>query len=130
MTLLAIVNRSARTDRDSDGNLVYDVAFRVVDGLFAPAGSSESTGNGRDQVTQQPAVYLEHGERVDVDDAVVVPPVAALSVTADGFLTIPTGADGWPVGDRYEVDGQPVDWADPWSDWTPGVEVRLRKVSG
>lgn len=120
MTAVAIVTRTA-DGRDSDGNTATTITFRVVDALYAPAGATESTGNGRDQVISQPTVYLETGEQVGVNDAVVLLPGPVVDV----------GADGWPVGDRYEVDGVPVDWQSPWDDgWQPGVEVKLRKVAG
>ena len=33
-------------------------------------------------------------------------------------------------GQRYDVDGDPGDWGTGFTDWDPGIEVRLRKVLG
>jgi hypothetical protein len=34
------------------------------------------------------------------------------------------------AGQTYEVDGSPNDWQHPLTGWRPGVEVRLKRVTG
>lgn len=100
------IHRRAVTGQDSYGNDIYaDVDALVGVVAFAPGASSEVT-QGRDTITTQPTVYLPAGTVVDGISA----------VTAGGV--------------RYDVDGNPNAWRSPFSGWAPGIEVRLKAVTG
>jgi hypothetical protein len=93
------------TGTDSDGNDVYSEAQTTVSGAYAPGGSTELI-QGRDTVTTQPIVYLPAGTVVNPADNIIV------------------------AGVRYLVDGSPNNWANPFTGWVPGVEVKLLVVTG
>lgn len=102
--LVTLLRRTV-SGQDAFGNDVMAETSTVVLGAFAPGGSSEVT-QGQDVVITQPTVYLPAGTAV-------------------------TPADGVEIaGDRYEVDGSPNDWLNPFTGSQPGVEVRLRRVTG
>lgn len=100
------VHRRTVTSWDGYRDDVYTDANDQVQALaFAPGASVEVT-QGRDTITTQPTVYLPTGTVLD----------GVSAVTARGV--------------RYEVDGSPRDWRSPFSGRRPGVEVRLRGVTG
>jgi hypothetical protein len=100
------IHRRVVTGQDSYGNDLYSDVDELVDVIaFAPGASVEVTA-GRDTITTQPAVYLPAGAQVD----------GLSAVTAGGV--------------RYEVDGNPSVWRSPFTGWAPGVEVRLKVVTG
>jgi hypothetical protein len=90
---------------DAAGNDTFTTSASTVKALFAPGTSVEQI-QGQDTVTTSPIVYLEASTDPRAIDAVVI------------------------AGTTYEVDGVPNVWTSPWTGWTPGVEVRLRTVSG
>lgn len=55
-------------------------------------------------------------------------------------LYAPAGADllatdqveitSGPVAGLYELDGEPFEWTSPYTGWTPGLEVSLRRAEG
>lgn len=102
--LITIVTRTV-TGHDSLGDDTYSTVSTVVRGAFAPGGSVELV-QGQDQVIIQPTVYLPPGAVVAPTDQVVV------------------------RGVTYDVDGSPNDYASPYTGWQPGVEVRLKAVTG
>lgn len=118
---LVLVTRTV-TGRDSYGNDVYGLTTTVVVGAFAPGGSSELI-QGQDTLIANPTVYLPAGTAVGGVDAVVRNP------TLNGDQPVLDG-DGKPLGDWYEVDGPPAVWSSPLTGWSPGVEVRLERVTG
>jgi endonuclease YncB( thermonuclease family) len=91
---------------DAFGNDTWTTAATPVQAVYAPGSSSENVGQGRDALTLQPTVYLPGGTDVRAVDAVVID------------------------GDTFEVDGEPIDWRHALTGWNPGVEVRLRRVTG
>ena len=75
--------------------------------LFAPGGSRESGALRTSyRVTTKPAIFLDQNPGVGEHDEFTV------------------------RGKRYKVDGEPDDWKTGMTAWDPGVEVRLKKVSG
>jgi hypothetical protein len=90
---------------DALGNDTFTTSAGTARGVFAPGASVEQI-QGQDTVTSQPIVYLEATADVRAIDAVVI------------------------AGITYEVDGVPNVWTSPWTGWSPGIEVRLRTVSG
>lgn len=100
-----VVTTRTQNGWDADGNPAYDETTVTVAGAFDPAIGFEQT-NGQDRVQVQPTAYLPYGTVVD----------------ARSKLTI-RGAD-------YEVDGDPNQWRSPFTGWSPGVQVPLKKVTG
>jgi hypothetical protein len=94
-----------KTGTDAYGNDVFSTAPTVVKGAFAPGGSTEQV-QGQNVLITQPTIYLQPGTDVSAVDAVDID------------------------GDRFEVDGTPNDWINPFTGWSAGVEVRLRRVTG
>lgn len=91
--------------RDGDGNNVPIYTDTVVLGcLFDPGGSTELV-QGQDVVVSQPTLY--------------VPPAAAIPRVVDQATV---------RGVRYDIDGDPNLWSD--TEWTPGIVVKLKAVSG
>lgn len=103
---VTLLRQGATGTPDVDGNLVYQYNPVTIPGcVFASSGSVELV-QGRDIVTSQPKVYMPHGTVVTPYDR----------VTARGVT--------------YEVDGSPNDDVSPFTYWAPGVEVRLKGVTG
>jgi hypothetical protein len=90
---------------DALGNDTWTTTSTTVRGAFNPGSSSEAV-QGQDLLTVQPSVYLPAGTVVGAVDAVQVD------------------------GQTYEVDGSPNDWVNPFTGWNPGIEVRLKRVTG
>lgn len=78
----------------------------VTSGVFDPGGSTETSMTG-DMIVTQPTVY---DVRLDLD----VTPFDAVIVD----------------GQRYEVDGRPVKYRSPFTNWQPGWVIRLRGATG
>jgi hypothetical protein len=96
----------AVTGRDADGNDVYgSTALAVAGCAFDPGGSVELV-QGQDLVTTQPKVYLPAGTVVGALSAVIV------------------------AGVTYEVEGSPNSYTSPFTGWSPGIEVKLKAVTG
>lgn len=103
-TTITVVRR-IKSGTDSLGNDVWTEERTDVLGLFNPGTSAELV-QGQDVITTQPSVYLPTGTDVTAIDRVEI------------------------AGLSYEVDGLPVSWVSPFSSWAPGVEVKLRRVTG
>lgn len=101
---VSLVRRS-KSGTDAYGNDAFTTTSTVVRGAFAPGGSTEQV-QGQNVLITQPTLYLPAGTDVSSVDAVDID------------------------GDRFEVDGSPNDWTSPFTGWSPGVEVRLKRVTG
>lgn len=99
------LRQRVKSGTDALGNDVWSTQDTTVIGAFAP-GSSVELVQGGDVLTVQPTVYLPHGSVVSAVDAVLV------------------------GDDLYEVDGSPNLWGSPLTAWQPGVEVKLKRVTG
>jgi len=99
------VVRRVKSGTDGFGNDVFTTATADVPGAFNPGTSAELV-QGQDLLTVQPSVYLPAGTDVAAIDAVQV------------------------GGELFEVDGSPNVWVNPFTGWAPGVEVKLRRVTG
>lgn len=97
--------RRVKNGTDSFGNDAWTEVRTDVLGLFNPGSSAEQV-QGQDILTVQPSVYLPAGTDVAYIDRVEY------------------------GGASYEVDGLPTSWVSPFSSWQPGVEVKLRRVTG
>lgn len=101
---VTIVNRT-KSGTDSFGNDVWAETSTPWPGVFNPGTSAELV-QGEDLLTVQPAVYLYGSPTVGPYDRVEV------------------------AGLSYEVDGNPNAWSSPFTGWSPGVQVNLRRVTG
>lgn len=93
------------TGQDADGNDVYGDTDVTTTGAFAPAGSTELI-QGQNTVLTHDTLYLEDGAPV---------PAATDQVTARGA--------------RYDIDGKPDVYHNPFTGEEPGAVVRLLEVS-
>lgn len=91
--------------QDGDGNDVYGDVDTATSGAFAPVGSTELI-QGEDVTLTHPTLYLSDGAPV---------PKATDEVTARGT--------------RYQVDGEPQVFHNPFTGDEPGPVVRLLKVT-
>jgi hypothetical protein len=94
------------TGTDSDGNDVYGDTDTTTTGAFAPAGSTELV-QGQNTVLTHPTIYLDDGAPV---------PSSTDQVTVRGV--------------RYDIDGQPQVFHNPFTGYEPGAVVKLLKVTG
>lgn len=102
----AVLHQHNGSTRDGDGNDIPSFTDIPVDkGAFDPGGSTELV-QGQDIVSAQPRWFPPAG--------VVVAPVDQVTIR----------------GVRYEVDGQPADFLNPFTGWHPGMVVNLKAVSG
>jgi hypothetical protein len=90
---------------DALGNDTWTTTSTTVRGAFDPGTSVESV-QGQDLLVTSPRVFLPAGTDVGAIDAIDV------------------------AGSRYEVDGSPNDYTNPFSGWRPGVVVQLKRVTG
>lgn len=102
---VTLVRRTKGTVTDAFGNDTWAEVAVTVPGIFVPGGSTEQI-QGQDLLVTQPTVYLPAGTDVGYLDAVIV------------------------AGDRYDVDGSPNAYVNPFTGWAPGIEVRLRRATG
>ena len=93
------------TGQDSDGNDVYGDTDATTTGAFAPEGSTELI-QGEDVTLTHPTLYLSDGAPV---------PKATDEVTVRGT--------------RYQIDGVPQVFHNPFTGAEPGPVVRLLKVT-
>lgn len=108
--------------RDGDGNRIRTEAPRLVFGVFDPVGAPAEQTDQQQRETAQPTFFLPHGTVIGAVDALIWP--AVLDEAGR-----PVIVDGRVQGDRYEVDGTPIDWQHP-NGWTPGVAVKLKRITG
>lgn len=102
---VTVINRVAAGE-DSEGNETWSETTTTYPRCaFDPAIGFESTSN-QDQVSTQPQVYLPYTAVVDSYSVLLV------------------------RGDRYEVDGVPAKWANPFTGTAFGIQVPLKRVSG
>lgn len=85
------------------GSVRVDRYRRVA---LAPVTSTESDDRGRAGVIVGWAAYFPAGARVSEDSTVEI------------------------GGQMYEVEGLPAEWSSPFTGWTPGVQVDLRRAEG
>ena len=92
------------TVRDRHGDSVEAVAGTIDGCGFAPESSIEDTDQ-RAQTVNTASLYV---------------PPTAVAVTGQSVLRID--------GKRWRVDGDPEWWRHPWTGWTPGGVLRIRRV--
>jgi hypothetical protein len=95
-----------RLATDRYGDVTVASTHTVDNCATAPRGSTENTDR-RDTVVVGLSLYA--------------PPDADIQPT--DVITLPDGTD-------WQVDGQPGIWQTPFTGWTPGMELALKRVSG
>lgn len=124
-TTAALITRT-KSGTDPYGNDVVTETFTVLQGVFWPAGSSESRQGG-DQVRWHDTLCLPDGTDVSAIDAAI--PQVVVDASGNPVLD----GNGNPQGDRFEVTGQPTVWpAHPRTRWRPAfpVVLELDRVTG
>lgn len=99
------IHTRAVTGQDADGNDVYGDQDTLTRGVFAPQGATELI-QGQDVTLTHPTLYLEDGAPA---------PAATDQVTVRG--------------QRYDVDGDPEVFRNPFTGYEPGAVVKLLRVS-
>jgi hypothetical protein len=100
-----VIHSSGVTGQDQDGNDVRGDTDTTTSGAFAPEGSTELV-QGEDVTLTHPTLYLTDGAPV---------PAATDQVTVRG--------------ERYDVDGEPQEFHNPFTGYAPGAVVKLLKVT-
>lgn len=103
MTAVSVI----RETRDDFGDVVATTTIPIGDVIVAPRESTEPD-RGRAAVVTGVTLYCPDGTVILPTDVVAV--------------------DGLPG--RWQVDGDSFNWAHPFADWRPGVEVRLVRTRG
>lgn len=94
------------TGRDSDGNDIYGETQTATSGAFSPQGSTELI-QGQATVLTHDTIYLDEGAPTpDPDDQVIA------------------------RGLRYDIDGTPRVYRNPYTGRTPGPVLQLLRVTG
>lgn len=98
----------AGAGEDSHGNEVESWLPAVELGIYAfnPGGSSEPLIPGHDRVVTTPTIYAPSGAVVGARDRVTV------------------------RGKQFEVDGDPLDFRNPYSSIMDGLSINLKAVDG
>lgn len=102
---ITVITRT-KSGVDDYGDDVNTESSVTVTGAFDPAIGYEST-SGSDQVVSQPQVLLPYDTAVDSNSVIVR-----------------------SNGRRYEVDGEPNYWRDPFDGTEFGVAVPLKIATG
>lgn len=97
-----------RRTKDRHGDTVSENLRTVEAYGFAPTSSSVSETEKHEQVDRRGALYFP----------------------ADTLDGLPAGVLYEFDGARWGADDAGADWVFPWGDWRPGIEVRVKRVSG
>ena len=111
---------------DAHGNPVESFVDPVdVPGCgFDPGGTVETYTPGRDAVVSSPRLFIPSGVFVYEETNLFVLDEfgSRYGVNARDRVTV--------RGIRYEVQGDPADWINPFTGWSPGGVVNLSRVAG
>ena len=81
------------------------------------------------------ATYTDHHDVTGCIEYPTASTEADMAVTDRREVLAPTGADVLATdrvkmdGLIYQVIGKPKDWIDPFTGWTPGVQISLERVA-
>lgn len=103
--------------RDQHGDSVTTLKGTLTQSVFVHRFSAELDQLGR--ITENPNLLSRIEAR---SEATVYSRDRSVSVTPDDYLVLPNG-------DRWEVAGLPREWEAVFSNWKPGIEIPVRKVS-
>jgi hypothetical protein len=104
--------------RDNHGDTVDTVRGVIAGCGIAPETSTEDNDN-RAQVDTRTTVYAPYSPvTVGAQDKVRILPPGDLSPEAKAALP------------KWHVDGEPGEWANPFTGWRPGRVIQLRRVTG
>jgi hypothetical protein len=82
---------------------------------------SESNAGGADVVTDNRTVYAPFGSDVRATDRVLIHP--------DGMATIDPADTALRKRIAYQVLGEPMQWKNALTGWTPACEIALNRVT-
>ena len=104
---VGVVRPTTSTDRYGNSSRSYgSTATHTITGCAFDPGSSTEDNDGRTATITAPTLYCPPGANLLASDQVLV------------------------RGTRYEVDGEPATWRDPFGSAVGGVTATLRKVTG
>lgn len=107
----AAVGTVAMSGDDGYGNKVATPTWTFLPAIWWPGGSREVVG-GQDQVTWHNTVCLPTGTVVQSTDVII--PVVATNAAGE----VQYAEDGTtPLGDQFEVDGEPTSWPANSAGW-------------
>lgn len=101
-------NHRTVSGQDGRGNDTYTTTTQTIDGCAITYGSSTEIVEGTDTVASDVTVYM---------------PDTALGITAYDTIVLPDGK-------TYQVQGNPIQDASPFSGITSYIEVHARQVAG
>lgn len=115
--------------QNARGDRVYADRLTIEGCLMFPSFSTtgrvspraESTAGGNDVVTDQRTVYAPYGSDVRATDRVLIHP--------EGMATIDPNATALRRRIAYQVLGEPMQWKNALTGWTPACEIALQKVT-
>lgn len=101
------VERSGGTDRF--GNALPGTSHSIAGCAVAPRSSEERT-DGQATVISGRSLYLPAGSDITAHDVVVL-----------------NGAPQ-PGDERWQIEGEPAEWTNPFTGWSPGIVVALTRA--
>ncbi len=84
------------------------------------AGSNETTAGGQDVLSDYRTLLLPPGSDLGYTDRVLIHP--------PGVDIVPANDKATRRANTYQVQGRPVDWTNPLTGWSPGMQADLLKV--
>jgi hypothetical protein len=114
---------------DAQGDRVYTDRLTVSGCLMFPSFSttgrisyrSEQSGQGADVVTDSRTVYAPFGTDVSATDRVLIHPA--------GMATIDPANTALRKRIAYQVMGEPMQWTNALTGWSPACEIALTRVT-
>jgi len=85
------------------------------------AGSTETTSGGQDVLSDYRTLLAPPGSDITYTDRVLIHP--------PGVDLVPAGDTATRKANTYQVNGRPVDWTNPLTGWSPGMQVDLVRIA-
>lgn len=111
MTISRVRTSPGGWDANGDPIAGTTTTTAIAGAFVAPRSSSDNDDVGRVGVIVGLTLFVPYGTSLTTADKVLV----AEGNTNDG---------------TYEIEGQPADWLHPWTGWTPGQSVALKRAAG
>lgn len=105
---------------DRHGDKIMGAETDIPNCAFAPSPSGTARGSSED---------TEQGDQVIRDGMLFLPPTSP-HILPNAKMRLPGEATGEPAATTWQVDGSQANWANPWTGWNPGREIRIRRVTG
>lgn len=94
----------------------------IADCAIAPRYSTEPTAVGRNGVIIGLTIFAPYGSDILFTDCIEIN--GGGTVTETGLPVTPSTAT------IYTIEGDPSDWANPFTGATPGMEISVKKATG